>query len=370
MADTAAVKIDLGMEAEDPYKDFRETAEGLHSARDAANDPYYSPADVMAFSSKPAQPTSPLTVLAAAAAPGVSADPAPKTAKDSAPQVDPKVQAFLAADIQKANRPGGDMSQSVRVTDNLAQQGRQFEEAKQALVNPDPNDQGPKRDILGQRVEEPGPVARGLITFGSVVGGGVAVAAAGVVLGPKFAGAVGLGLAAKDVGGFVSAVNGGARTAEQNVILDSQYKEPLPMRGGRGKQYAAEQRAAGPTVEQQQRLASVSGGGGGAIRVDGAGDLSFRAGNAQESLSGIKGARLDPNDPTVVALNRRGQELNEQMATQRMALTTPATTSWNAVAHAQQNGLNISSERTTFDKLVPKEQLAQLNGFKAPSLTV
>lgn len=185
MADTAAVKIDLGMEAEDPYKDFRETAEGLHSARDAANDPYYSPADVMAFSSKPAQPTSPLTVLAAAAAPGVSADPAPKTAKDSAPQVDPKVQAFLAADIQKANRPGGDMSQSVRVTDNLAQQGRQFEEAKQALVNPDPNDQGPKRDILGQRVEEPGPVARGLITFGSVVGGGVAVAAAGVVLGGR-----------------------------------------------------------------------------------------------------------------------------------------------------------------------------------------
>lgn len=358
-----AAKIDLGLDAKDPYREFRETAERVSAE---TSDPLSNPRmEAFASQMKVATPD-PMASLAALSAPGAAPESAKLKTEGADPSRNAKVEAVLGTPVQQANRPGGDMSNSVRVTDTLVQQGQKFEEAKKSLTEPMNQDNGPKKDILGNTVQEPSLAGRAFNFTAGTVGGGMVVAATAAILGPKAAAAVGFGLAAKDIGGFVSAVNGPA-TAEQTIIMDSQYKVSAApaFREGGGKRAVAEARSAGPSPEQQARLASVATPSS-PIMVDPA----FRAQYASATLGDIKGVQMDKNDPTVIALNERGKELAQQMDTQRQALGTDVRTSWDSVAKARDSGLDVTSERSTFDKLVPKEQVAKLNQFAAPSMTV
>lgn len=351
--------------APDPYGAFQASAEQVSAQTGFGYESSFPPSTVEAFSH--GVTPSPVSTLASRIEPS---EPAKTTASpgsnNGAVQKNDKVDAVLGMQVQKANKPGGDMGTSVRTTQKLVEQGNMFQAAKASLNGQGPESKGPQKDILGNNVES--SLAGRAINFAAgTIGGGVAVAAAAAFAGPKVAAAVGASLAAKDIGGFVSAVNG-PRTAEETIAMDSQYKAQNNAKGfgegKRGMRGGYDYVSRGPSPEQQARMASA---GGGSIRVD----PTFRVQYASDSLAGVNGVNLDKGDPTIRALNERGKELSVQMDAQRTALATPVTRQgWDGVTKAEAAGLNVRPGNTTMESLVPKDQLAQLRKFDAPSLTV
>lgn len=371
--------VETAMEMSSSARLFGENAESVGRLRGVSNDAVFETgapdpnANVVGLSQS-FNPVAPVASLAMSSAP--EPEPANKTAasmQSGQGMRNDKVDAVLGMQVQKANKPGGDMGTSVRTTQELVKQGNMFQEAKASLTGQGPKSEGPKTDILGNKVVEPSLAGRAINFAAGTIGGGLAVTAAAAFVGPKFAATIGAGLAAKDIGGFVGAVSG-PRTAEQTIVMDSAYKANPAKGFGEGKRgmgsynYLAASSSRGPSPEQQAQMASV-GGGGSSIRVNP--DLAFRASNTGDSLAGINGVRLDKRDPTIMALNQKGQELSTQMETQRIALATPVTRQgWDGVTKAQDAGLNVRPGNTTMEALVPKDQLAQLRKFDAPSLTI
>lgn len=355
--------------APDPYKAFQDMAEQV-SAQTGSGFGYESsfpPSTVEAFSH--GVTPSPVSTLASRVEPSEPANTTASPGSNNGPvQKNDKVDAVLGMQVQKANKSGGDMSTSVRTTEKLVEQGNMFQEAKASLNGQGPESKGPQKDILGNNVES--SLAERAINFAvGGFGGGLVVAATAAFVGPKVAATVGAGLAVKDIGGFVSAVNG-PRTAEETIAMDSQYKAQNNAKGfgegKRGMRGGYDYASRGPSPEQQAQMASA---GGGSIRVDP--DFAFRARNTGDSLAGVNGVKLDKEDPTIQALNERGKELSLQIDAQRTALATPVTRQgWDGVTKAEAAGLNVRRDNMTMEGLVPKDQLAQLKKFDAPSLTV